>query len=380
MKEKDIEKILGYLRDEREKFIIVLNEIFKEQNISKDNKIRLDNRILKELFLKKSDYYYSFDFDNNLFELYECISFDDFIYDKLYISQKALDLMAKYNIKFYTDKISNKDISNLKLKGVYVEGNFNDFVISEADFTGVKGKAIINPQKIAYKSLFKATLSDAHIEGSFEDCYIMGTNFKNAKGEIRVNPQLIREKDLTRAVLDGVYIDGSFDGCIINNTNFENHKGKAVIDPQTIEKKEFIGTVFSGVNFIGSFDGCTLYQVDFTNSTGACINLNKIIGEKNWGINSNFRDAKLYNFEGAVLYNYVANRFNSEMEISNFSGATLVYTTETKHMINEFKENPNFKEAIFVNEDEKLETDIRNVFEEEIELQKVKQKVKKINE
>lgn len=380
MKEKDIKKILGYLRDEKQKIIIVLKEIFKEQNISKDNKIKLDNRILKELFLKKSDYYYSFDFDNNLFELYECISFDDFIYDKLYISQKALDLMAKYNIKFYTDKISNKDISNLKLKGVYVEGNFNDFVISEADFTGVKGKAIINPQKIKYKSFYSVKLSDAYIDGSFEDCYILGANFKNAKGEIIINPQLIKNKDLSSTVLDGVYIDGSFDGCIINHTNFENHKGKAIINPQTIENKELTYTAFSGVHFTGSFEGCKLYKVDFTNSIGACINLNKIIGEKDWGINSNFKDTKLYNFERSVLYNYVENRFKSEMEISKFSGATLVYTTETKHMINEFKENPNFKEAIFVNEDEELETDIRNVFEEEIELQKVKQKVKKINE
>lgn len=376
MKENEIEKMLSYLRREKKKFIIVLKGIFKEQNISKDNKIKLDNRILKELFLKKANGYYSFDYDTSLDELYERILFDDFIYDKLYISQKTLDLMAKYNIKFYTDKIFNKDISNLKLKGVYVEGNFDDFNINGSDFTGVKGKAIINPQKVKNKSLYDVILSDAYIDGSFEDCYILGANFKNAKGEIRINPQVIGDKNLLRAVLDGVYIDGSFDDCMINQTNFTNHKGKVTINPQKICKKSFSGTVFSGVNFIGSFNGCKLYKVDFTNSIGANINLNEIVGDKYWGINSNFKDAKLYGFEGPTLHNYIETEFKSEMELSRFRGATLVYQLETKHLINEYEKNPNLKDAIFVYEDEQLESDIKNVFEEEIKLQKVKKESK----
>lgn len=51
MKENNIEKIVEFVKSKKEKIIIVLKEIFKEQNISKDNKIKLDNRFLKELFL-----------------------------------------------------------------------------------------------------------------------------------------------------------------------------------------------------------------------------------------------------------------------------------------------------------------------------------------
>ena len=50
MKENNIEKIVEFVKSKKEKIIIVLKEIFKEQNISKDNKIKLDNRFLKELF------------------------------------------------------------------------------------------------------------------------------------------------------------------------------------------------------------------------------------------------------------------------------------------------------------------------------------------
>ena len=331
---------------------------------------------MQELFLishvsdkNNKEVYYTFDLNEDMNYLYERIDFSQFIYDKLLIrDQQELDLMADYNITLFTDRLFKKDLHNLRLKGINVVGNFDGFNVRGTNFTGVRG-GCLNPKKVLNKNLTEAILEDVFIEdGDLDDCIINGTNFKGAKGGmIRLNPQRIKNKDLSGAILAGVHINGSFNGCNINNTDFSNYKGFAELHPQNIFGKTMFGTNLSGVKINGSFDGCRIYSVNFKGSIGAKIDFEKLVIDEDWGLKCNFADVEIYNWEdGAILTHYVDIINQREYELSNFDGANFIYNTFTKNKIDKYKKLPQLASANFINEDEKLETDIRNVFSKEI--------------
>lgn len=376
MKNQDLDKMIKLLKNNREKFIVILKEIFEENKITKDNKIILDNKLLQELFLishvsdkNNEEVYYTFDLNEAMNYFYARIDFSQFIYDKLLIrGQQDLDLMTDYNITLFTDRLLKKDLHNLRLKGINVVGNFDGFDVREINFTGVRG-GCLNPKKVLNKNLTEAILCDVFIEdGDLDDCIINGTNFKGAKGGmIRLNPQRIKNKDLSGAILAGVHINGSFNGCNINNTDFSNYQGFAELNPQNIKDKKMIGTNLSGVKINGSFDGCRIYSVNFKESIGAKIDFEKLDIDEDWGLHCNFADAEIYNWEdGTIFTHYVDLTFQREYERSNFDGANFIYNTFTKNKIDKYKKLPQLASANFINEDEKLETDIRNVFSKEI--------------
>ena len=375
MKNQDLDKMLKLLKNNREKFIVILKEIFEENKITKDNKIILDNKLLQELFLishvsekNNEEVYYTFDLNEDMNYLYERIDFSQFIYDKLLIrDQRDLDLMADYNITLFTDRLLKKDLHNLRLKGINVVGNFDGFDVREINFTGVRG-GFLNPKKVLNKNLTEAVLCDVYIkDGDLDDCIINATNFKGAKGLIILHPQKVKNKDLSGAILAGVHINGSFNGCNINNTDFSNYKGFAELHPQNIFGKTMFGTNLSGVKINGSFDGCRIYSVNFKESIGAKIDFEKLDIDEDWGLNCNFADAEIYNWEdGAILTHYVDIVHKKEYERSNFDGANFIYNFFTKNKIDKYKKLPQLASASFINEDEKLENDIRNVFSKEI--------------
>lgn len=378
MKEKDVLEMINLIKEDREKFVTVLKEIFEENKIAKDLKIKLNNELLTQLFLKKiyPEEYYEFRKDDNLMLLYKYIDFIDFSYDKLFIkSQKDLDLMAEYKIPLYTSAIFEKDLRSKKLKDVYVIGNFDDFKVSGTDFTGIKGSSALNPKKVFEKNISRATICDVYVNSDLDDCCIENTNFKGYKGKIILHPQ--KTKNMKGAILDGVYIDGNLDGCDITHTNFKGYKGKVTLNPQNIKKKEIIGTKLSNVVIMGSFDGCYIYSVDFQGSVGAQIDLKKLNIDSDWGLKCNFKDASIYNWEdGEIINNYYCYQRGYEYEFSNFDGARFVYNTLTKKYVKEFINEPQFKNVSFVNINKSFEKNIRDILTPEIRNQKVR-KLKK---
>ena len=381
MKNQDLDKMLKLLKDNKEKFIVILKEIFEENKITKDNKIILDNKLLQELFLirhvsdkNNEGFYYTFDLSKDMNYLYERIdfsqcNFSQFTYNKLLIrDQQDLDLMADYNITLFTDRLFKKDLHYLRLKGINVVGNFDGFNVRGTNFKGVRG-GCLNPKKVFNKDLTEAILEDVFIkDGDLDDCIINGTNFEGAKGGmIRLHPQKVKYKDLSSAILAGVYIEGSLDGCDINRTCFRDYQGFAELNPQNIKDKKMIGTNLSGVKITGSFDGCYIYMVNFKGSVGAKIDFKKLDIDEDWGLNCNFADVEIYNWEdGAILTHYVDIVHKKEYERSNFDGANFIYNFFTKNKIDKYKKLPQLASASFINEDEKLENDIRNVFSKEI--------------
>lgn len=381
MKNQDLDKMIKLLKNNREKFIVILKEIFEENKITKDNKIILDNKLLQELFLirhvsdkNNEGFYYTFDLSKDMNYLYERIdfsqcNFSQFTYNKLLIrDQQDLDLMADYNITLFTDRLFKKDLHYLRLKGINVVGNFDGFNVRGTNFKGVRG-GCLNPKKVFNKDLTEAILEDVFIkDGDLDDCIINGTNFEGAKGGmIRLHPQKVKYKDLSSAILAGVYIEGSLDGCDINRTCFRDYQGFAELNPQNIKDKKMIGTNLSGVKINGSFDGCYIYMVNFKGSIGAKIDFEKLDIDEDWGLNCNFADVEIYNWEdGAILTHYVDIVHKKEYERSNFDGANFIYNFFTKNKIDKYKKLPQLASASFINEDEKLENDIRNVFSKEI--------------
>lgn len=373
MTKADLDRMMKLLKGDREKFIIILKEIFKENKITEDNKIILDNKLLQELFLIKKvsdenneEVYYTFDLNEDMIYLYERIDFSQFTYDKLLIwCQRDLDLMAQYNITLYTDRLFRKDLSGVKLKGVRVVGNFDGFVVKEMDFTGIIGGEL-SPKKVYEKDLTGAILCDIYIDSDLDDCIIKCTNFKGVKGSVVLHPQKVRDKNLSGATLADVYIDGSLDGCDITYTNFSDYKGVVELNPQNIKDKKMIATKLSGVNINGSFDGCYIYSVNFKGSKGAKIDLKKINIDAEWGLNCNFADAKIYNWEDGIILDHETVKWQREYDRSKFDKANLIYNILTKNKVNKYKNLPQLASANFVNEDEKLENDIRNVFSKEI--------------
>ena len=381
MKNQDLGKMIKLLKDNKEKFIVILKEIFEENKITKDNKIILDNKLLQELFLirhvsdkNNEGFYYTFDLSKDMNYLYERIdfsqcNFSQFTYNKLLIrDQQDLDLMADYNITLFTDRLFKKDLHYLRLKGINVVGNFDGFNVRGTNFKGVRG-GCLNPKKVFNKDLTEAILEDVFIkDGDLDDCIINGTNFEGAKGGmIRLHPQKVKYKDLSSAILAGVYIEGSLDGCDINRTCFRDYQGFAELNPQNIKDKKMIGTNLSGVKITGSFDDCYIYMVNFKGSIGAKIDFEKLDIDEDWGLNCNFADVEIYNWEdGAILTHYVDIVHKKEYERSNFDGANFIYNFFTKNKIDKYKKLPQLASASFINEDEKLENDIRNVFSKEI--------------
>lgn len=381
MKNQDLDRMIKLLKDNKEKFIVILKEIFEENKITKDNKIILDNKLLQELFLirhvsdkNNEGFYYTFDLSKDMNYLYERIdfsqcNFSQFTYNKLLIrDQQDLDLMADYNITLFTDRLFKKDLHYLRLKGINVVGNFDGFNVRGTNFKGVRG-GCLNPKKVFNKDLTEAILEDVFIkDGDLDDCIINGTNFEGAKGGmIRLHPQKVKYKDLSSAILAGVYIEGSLDGCDINRTCFRDYQGFAELNPQNIKDKKMIGTNLSGVKITGSFDGCYIYMVNFKGSVGAKIDFEKLDIDEDWGLNCNFADVEIYNWEdGAILTHYVDIVHKKEYERSNFDGANFIYNFFTKNKIDKYKKLPQLASASFINEDEKLENDIRNVFSKEI--------------
>ena len=381
MKNQDLGKMIKLLKNNREKFIVILKEIFEENKITKDNKIILDSKLLQELFLirhvsdkNNEGFYYTFDLSKDMNYLYERIdfsqcNFSQFTYNKLLIrDQQDLDLMADYNITLFTDRLFKKDLHYLRLKGINVVGNFDGFNVRGTNFKGVRG-GCLNPKKVFNKDLTEAILEDVFIkDGDLDDCIINGTNFEGAKGGmIRLHPQKVKYKDLSSAILAGVYIEGSLDGCDINRTCFRDYQGFAELNPQNIKDKKMIGTNLSGVKITGSFDGCYIYMVNFKGSVGAKIDFKKLDIDEDWGLNCNFADVEIYNWEdGAILTHYVDIVHKKEYERSNFDGANFIYNFFTKNKIDKYKKLPQLASASFINEDEKLENDIRNVFSKEI--------------
>lgn len=384
MKEADLDRMIKLLKDDKEKFIVILKEIFKENKITKDNKIILDNKLLQELFLirhsdkNNEEVYYTFNLNLNLNYLYERIDFSQFTYDKLLIrNQHDLDWMADYNITLFTNRLLKKDLHDLKLKGINVVGNFDGFDVRKTNFKGVRG-GFINPKKVLDKDLTGAILCDVYINDcDLDDCIIKGTNFKGAKGGLIIlHPQKVKDQDLSYAVLAGVHIDGSFNGCNINYTDFSNCKGFAEIHPQNIFCKTMIGTNLFGVKINGSFDSCRIYSVNFKGSIGAKIDFKKLDIDEDRGLNCNFADAEIYNWEDGKILNHKVI-FAYEYDRSNFAGANFIYNTLTKNKIDQYKKLSQLAYANFINEDEELENDIRNVFSKEISNYKDKKLVLK---
>ena len=82
----------------------------------------------------------------------------------------------------------------------------------------------LDPQKIKNKSLQGVKLKGDFKDKSFNGVCVCGVDFSKAKN-VTINPQELAKKNITDAICDGVdFCNESFDGVNYNGSNFTNAK------------------------------------------------------------------------------------------------------------------------------------------------------------
>ena len=381
MKSENITKLLDIIYKDRERIVKILQELLHDN----EDKIKVDNQILKALFLRsellkrnnKTFTVTKLIDDDETLKLYEFFDFSNFDYSNLLIDNntynKTLCLMRNNNIKFYPDKMFEKSCKDFNFNGIEVQGNFNDWDVRQAKFKGVLGLPIINPSKVKNKSLRYTDLSDTFLTGSCDGVDVMGTSFEGSHidyDNFSFNPQKVLDANLFNTNLSGVPIYGNLDSVLVKGTNFKGYVGKLFLNVDKLPSKELDNNIFAGVIFNGNLSKKILRDNDFTNSKNAIIDCNRSC----YFYNNIFADVSFRNFDTDIATKHFNNDFNNSYILYDaFNKKTIL--KKHKEMIHNRGRYTNIFEAYLVNEDKEIEEDIKKIIDEEIS----NQKIKKIN-
>ena len=389
MDRETAERLIVLLKKDRKRVIQILTNLLKDF----DGRITVPNELLEELFIKKTkkvvnkkdETISEFIVDPNVLKLYKYFDFGKFTYKNLYINidkdkNNTLNIMRDNDIIFYTDNIINKRATGCKFKDIFVSGNFNDWNIENADFTGCLGFPKINPSKTSNKSIANVQLADTIVLGDCDNVDITGASFENAtifKGFV-INPQKVKGKNLSRTKLKGVEIVGSFDKSIIDTTDFTGCTTDLVLNLDKInygKKKKLSYNKFSGITIEGNLVEFELSNNDFTGSINAVMDFDKssyVQISSKWNNFSDVTFKNMYKADQSFLYMnnnkfdnacILYNSFNKSSETCWYSRA--IDDTETRKAI---------EKITMINEDEEIEKEIKSIIGPEI----IKQKVKKM--
>lgn len=300
------------------------------------------------------------------------IDFSNVSFDGVNLQRCKLERLK--NVKIDPQIVYNKDLSYQSYCGVEFIGNFDNAIVSNANFTGSVG-AVINPQTIKDKKLSHSILKDVTFNGSFDGVNIIKSDFTGSKGAIikgsgsdftytklcdtlilgeiknsvlhytdftgakstngdliKLNPRKIVYKSMIGCIFNGIIFTREFDYCKISNCDFTGSKN-AVINPRNIYKK-LNGNTFNGVYFTDTLDYISIVGCDFTGSIGAVINPQKVIN----------KDLSSCNFCD-VIFNGPFD--NTKIKGSNFTcSINAVINPQTIHSKN--LTNTNLTDAIVV--------------------------------
>lgn len=283
--------------------------------------------------------------------------------------------MREHGIILYPQDIYDKEARYCKFKDIIIEGNFDGWDIEGANFEGCKGTPIINPEKLnGYFDGVNA--AGVTIIGGCNDVLITGTSFENAiiDKDFFIDPQKIRYKSLANTKLAGVTIKGSFDGVKIYRTNF---KGSNVLNPinldtiKTENNGKLVGNNFNGITFEGELSRFDLIENAFNNSTGAVIDFSK--NDNGLSRNNDLTD---------VIFKNI-NEANEEFLFASFKNNNIVDAVIIYDAYNAEKEIAWYNSYLqkdqsykipkkIINQDELLENEIKEIFKDEIAIQKKK--------
>lgn len=274
------ENWLGYIKNDSEKFFVILLDRLKEYN---DIKLIFSNDFLETLYLnniEKDGNKYSEIINLEMPEnrhkknLLEYIDFENFTYQNLYLDQKSIDFLKKYNIVLDLDCIYNKDISDLTINGMTIEGCFDGFKIKGCKITsneGLSGNTIkLNPQKVLDKDLSNCEIVNVRFTDNFDDCIISSITLKDNMNTF-INPGKIRDKDLSGCTIKDATFTDNFDGCDISFISLKNNNG-VIINPQLIKDKNMQNVNIVDAKFTGPLDGCLLVNSYFDDVDGLWVN------------------------------------------------------------------------------------------------------------
>ena len=250
MKSENIKKLLNIIYKDRIRVVKILQELLKDN----EDKLKIDNKILKALFLKneplktngKTITVTRLINDCETLELYKFFDFSNFDYSNLIIENKTLSIIKENNIKFYTDKIYEKSCVNFNFNGIVVDGNFDGWDVRQAKFKGVLGLPVINSSKVKNKSLRYTDLSDTLVTGSCDGVDVIGTSFEGAHIDYEnfsFEPQKVLNASLLNTNLYGVPINGILDNVIVCGTNFKGYIGKLILNVDKIPSKQLENTL-----------------------------------------------------------------------------------------------------------------------------------------
>lgn len=380
MTKENTEKLISLLKKDREKVIQVILNLLKDN----EKRITVSQELLEEIFIIKETWKINnkpvivskFDTNKNVLELYKYFDFSNFKYSNLVFTRDKtiLNLMRKHNIILYPQDIYDKEGSYCKFKDIIIEGKFDGWDIRGADFKGCKGNPIVNPEKLN-GGFDYVNAAGVKIVGGCNDVLITGTSFENAiiDKDFFIDPQKIRNKSLANTKLAGVTIKGSFDGVKIHKTSFKDSK---VLNPINLDKiktennGKLEGNNFNGITFEGELSRFDLIGNSFKGSTGAVIDFKKndnglsknndltnVIFKNIHKANKDFLFASLKNntiTDAVVIY----DAYNAEKEIAWYNN----YSQQIPYRI----------PKQFINQDELLENEVKDIFEDEIAIQKKK--------
>lgn len=274
------ENWLGYIKNDSEKFFVILLDRLKKYN---DIKLIFSNDFLETLYLnniEKDGNKYSEIINLEMPEnrhkknLLEYIDFENFTYQNLYLDQKSIDFLKKYNIVLDLDCIYNKDISDLTINGMTIEGCFDGFKIKGCKITsneGLSGNTIkLNPQKVLDKDLSNCEIVNVRFTDNFDDCIISSITLKDNMNTF-INPGKIRDKNLSGCTIKDATFTDNFDGCDVSFISLKNNNG-VIINPQLIKDKNMQNVNIVDAKFTGPLDGCLLVNSYFDDVDGLWVN------------------------------------------------------------------------------------------------------------
>lgn len=374
MKSENIKKLLNIIYKDRIRVVKILQELLKDN----EDKLKIDNKILKALFLKnesletndKTITITKLINDCETLELYKFFDFSNFDYSNLIINFKTLSIMKENNIKFYTDKIYEKSCVNLNFNGIVVNGNFDGWDVRQANFKGVLGLPVINSSKVKNKSLRYTDLSDTLVTGSCDGVDVIGTSFEGAHIDYEnfsFEPQKVLNASLLNTNLYGVPINGNLDNVIVQGTNFKGYIGKIILNVDKIPSEQLENNIFSGVIFNGDLSKKSLHGNDFTGSRNAIIDCDNFCNFSN----NNFANVCFKNFNTKIAERDLKNKFDDSVILyDSFNKQSIL--KKYKEMVDMPYYYSNISEAHLVNQDQEMEYEIKKIIDEEIAKQKIK--------
>ncbi|MCI8777574.1 MAG: pentapeptide repeat-containing protein [Bacilli bacterium] len=250
----------------------VLIENLKNYNCEEKIKLNIAPKLLRKLIFQKgkddnNNVY--MEFDGELKELCKKlvltgVSFANFVAENF-------DFSDYYGVEINPQTLYGKNLYSTILKGVKINGSFDDCYISKANFTGSRG-AKVNPQTLWHKDLGETVLCDAIIIGPLkEGCNLKKTNFTGAIFDKlcyrKIDPQTILNKCLYGTNLKGMIIDGHLYDCNLEYTKFPGSEG-AIIIPQRIDGKSLEGAILKDATIYGSLENCVIRNTKFEGSKG----------------------------------------------------------------------------------------------------------------